>query len=194
MTKTSTPDFTADNDLDDLTEEVQPEPIKQLEPVWNGRYTRIKLAHPVLRGNAKHPAGRFLDSTTPCLDCQQPGHAFHVASSKGSDGKWRGPEADHIRLLEEGGWLRGTRQARERADRQRRRDELVGVENASRVNTAADFAELWRYEMRDGVVNLEIERQIKRDEAAAVASGLAVAIEPLVEAIRGKLAAAPESK
>src|SRR2546425_58059 len=96
----------ADDFVDDLVDEVQAEPTKQSEPQWNGRRTRIRLAHPVLRGTVAKPEGRFLD----------------------------------------------------------------------------------------GAANPEIERQSKRDEAAAVASGLATAIEPLVEAIREKLVATPAEK
>ncbi len=175
------------DDLDDLPEEVQPKPSKQAEPQWNGRRTRIRLEHPVLRGTPDAPAGRFLDGATPCIDCGQPGHAFHAAASKGSDGVWRGPEAEHIRLIQDGGYIAGSPEARARQDRQRRRDELIGPE-ASPVLSAADLEHMWRFEMRDGVVNTEIESGLRRDEAEQLRRAVRAGMSDVAEVIREVMA------
>jgi len=192
MTRTTpatNPDLAAVDDLDDLAEEIQTERTKPTEPHWSGRKTRIKLQFPILRGTVDKPAGRFLDGSSDCMDCGQGGgHQFHASASR-VDGRWIGPEGDHLRLLEEGGWLRGTRQSRDRADRQRRRDELVGPE-ASRVNSAADLEHLTKFEMKSGAINPEIESSMRREEAEqlrrAVQSGMADVAEVIRELVAEK--------
>jgi hypothetical protein len=169
-------DNDAEPDLDDLPNEVEPEPTKRTpETQWNGRSTRIRLAYPLHRGTPAKPAGRHLDSTRPCIDCGVASHQFHAAASKGSDGVWRGPEADSVRVWQEGGWFAGTPEAQERALRQRRRDELVGPE-ASPVLTADDLDLKWRFEMKHGVVNPAIENGLRRDEAEMVGRAVAAGI------------------
>jgi hypothetical protein len=193
VTKTIANDLTPIDDLEDLPGEGQPEPTKQTEPQWNGRRTRIRLAHPILRGTVEKPEGRFLDGGSRCIDCGLEGHQFHVSASRAKDGSWHGPESDSIATLQRKGYLTNTKEARDRDDADRKRRDLIGPE-ATPVLTAVDLERMWRYEMRNGAVDPQIERQIKRDEMATVTSGLAAAIEPLVGAIRDKLVAAPEGK
>lgn len=179
---TNTPKVNIADDLDDFAPEgIQPEPQRKIGPQWSGRKTRIRLQYPIHRGTPDKPAGRNLDSTTPCIDCGEPGHQFHASASR-VDGQWVGPEGDSLGRWEEAGMLRGTQQARERADRQRRRDELIGPE-ASLVLTAANLDHLMKYEMKNGAINLSIEGQIRSD-------GVTSAIERLVD----KLGGAPVEK
>jgi len=173
------------DDLDDFApEDVRPEPAKKSEPQWSGRKTKIRLQFPVLRGNVDSPAGRFIDSTTACIDCSEPTnqHQFHANASR-VDGRWIGPEGDHIQTLQGGGWLAGTAEATERAQRQRRRDEQVGPE-ASLVLSATDLERLWKFELKGGRVDTEIESSMRREEAEQLRRAVQSGLGDLAETIR----------
>ncbi len=180
---------TQTDDLDDFVGEPDaPSAPKQAEVEWNGRRTRIRLEHPILRGTPDSPAGRFLDGASKCADCGQEGHQFHAQATKTPQG-WIGPESDHVQLLQDGGWLAGTLEARERAQRQRRRDEMIGPE-ASPVLSAAELGRLWKFELVDGHVNPAIESGLRRDEAEqlrrAVQAGLGDLAETLRDLVKSK--------
>jgi hypothetical protein len=122
------------DDLDDLEpDEVPafelPEDAdgQDLEAAWNGRLTRIRLAHPVMRDlQIVGPDDPPYFQT--CVDCGKRGHAFHARANLDKKlGRWIGPEAGHIEYLIGLGYVAGTVEAAQRENRQREIDDQRGV-------------------------------------------------------------------
>jgi hypothetical protein len=101
-------------------------------PEWNGRSSKIALAFPgVMRDFV------ITGPQEPCLDCAKSGrrdrsHQFHVKASKTADGRWVGPEGDHLMDLKANGLLLHTKEAADRAERQREVDDQRGVHPSTR--------------------------------------------------------------
>ncbi len=190
----------ADDDLEDLDPVGDEDPDRKPEVApWNGKKTRIRLEHPACRDQV------LIGPQSDCLDCARLGkkdarHQFHAAASR-VNGQWVGPEGDHIALLQAGGWLAGTREAKARADRQAEVDMTRGTHGSKdrpqgfpeyRALTLDRLKSLWRNELKDGPKGMMvIELDQRREETAmlreAVRQGLGEGFEPLVAALKEAL-------
>jgi hypothetical protein len=192
------------NDAEDVLEDLDPigdqEPDRTLEEaVWNGKKTRIRLEHPACRDQV------LVGPQSNCIDCAKlgktdSGHQFHAAASK-VNGQWVGPEGDHIALLQAGGWIAGTQEARDRAGRQAEIDMLRGTNGTKdrpqgfpeyKAITLERVQAQWRNETKNGPVGMMvIELDQRREETAllreAVKKGLGEGFEPLVAALKEAL-------
>lgn len=105
---------------------------------WDGQFTAIAVAHPVIRDHnmvgANEPCVGWTDPETrvlhPCT--LGPGgkpartHQFHIRASF-TDGRWRGPESDHIQDLIQAGFIPRTQGWLDREGRQALIDMQRGV-------------------------------------------------------------------
>jgi len=76
---------------------------------WNGNHTRLVIAFPIIRNNMAVKPGTKV-----------------VFETSFADGKWRGPEAEHVRDLIERGYLEGPS-----AQERRRRQAVIDTERGA---------------------------------------------------------------
>jgi hypothetical protein len=191
MTKTATP--TADDLLDDIevVEDDTPAPDPTVE-TWNGRSTRIKLAHPLVRNHTITGPGE------PCMDCGAEGHQLHVRASRNQGrSRWLGPESEHVQALQDLGMIAGTPEEKARAARQAEIDLKRGTQGSpDRPDGFPEYKELttarlksqWRDVLKNGVEGLmDVEKSQVREEAALLRAAVKDGMSDLADAIREAL-------
>jgi hypothetical protein len=124
-----------DPDIEDL-DEVNPPPVPPTEVMvpapdineYRGRKSKVALARPLYRNH------QVLGPREQCLDCLAAGkpnrfdHQFHIAATKDANGRWIGPEADHLDVLRADGMLANTPEFARWQAEQARVDAIRGVE------------------------------------------------------------------
>jgi hypothetical protein len=132
MSKTAAGLATA-TDAEDFEGDVglQVEDVEEQEPVWPGRRTRVKVAHPMQRHHT------IVGPGTVCADCGGPDHQLCIRACR-VDGRLVGPESAHLLDLIHDGYVAGTREARDRGERQREIDDLRGVQPSNRCRNCRE--------------------------------------------------------
>lgn len=195
---------TTDDELDDYDHDVDVDtaPIEEdREGGWDGRLTKIAVAFAgVFRAPLNKPqAPQFLEPGGKCVDCGAGGHQAHLRCSRDKiSGQTVGPEADHLADLRAGGWLAKTKQARDRAQRQREVDMIRGTYGSPQRPegfpeyeqiTTARLKRMWRGELRFGPENLQqIERAEMRDETGRLREAVRDGMSDVAEVIREAMA------
>lgn len=175
------------------------EDIPEIDDQWDGRSTKVVLAHPVVRDH------QAIGPNSPCIDCGKPvknggknlrdtSHQFHIRTSRDKTGAWVGPEAVHFQDLIALGQIANTQEERDRRQRQGLIDAVRGTYGSKerpegfpeyKALTLDRLKMIWKHALSGGPQAVIAREHTERRESIAelVASGMGGAASEIARAI-----------